>query len=97
MNRKAVVDALNLTGSVASITGVSVLWLNQALPRLNVVRAIPVCAVAGLLTIAVVSATWLGLEWGYKALGSAASTAGRALYWSLAGAMAVFLAQLLYS
>jgi hypothetical protein len=44
-------DVVNIGGSVASITGISLLWLNQLTPSINLLKTIPFIIVAVLFTI----------------------------------------------
>jgi hypothetical protein len=46
MDRTKVKDLLNLAGSLASITGVSWLWLKDLAPQVKLALAIPVYLVA---------------------------------------------------
>ncbi len=57
--------AVNLAGSIASITGVSLLWLQSVSPKLNILVAVPILAVAGLLVIGLLALAWVIFKIGY--------------------------------
>ena len=82
----AIKETINLAGSIASITGVSLLWVKGLVPLTNVVIAVPVFFVASLLVVGLLSSAWLGFAKGYSKFVDAGCIA-KVAYSSLAGAV----------
>lgn len=66
MDRSKLKELVQLAGSVASITGVTLLWLTTVAPTAKLGVAIPVYTVASLLGIGVIALAWLLFVFGYK-------------------------------
>ena len=82
----AIKETINLAGSIASITGVSLLWVKGLAPLTNVVIAVPVFFVASLLVVGLLTSAWLGFAKGYSEFVDAGWIA-KVAYSSLAGAV----------
>ena len=96
MKEGRIKETIGLAGSVASITGVSLLWFQSLSPTVNLLIAVPVLAIAGLLVIGLLALAWILFRVGYiysdtlskdTSLNSAANIA----YSGLVGAGLMFL------
>jgi hypothetical protein len=47
-------ESVNLVGSVASITGISLLWLKNLVPNSNLAIGIPIYAIASLFSLGII-------------------------------------------
>ncbi len=98
MDRTQLKDSVNLAGSVASITGISLLWLKNLAPQSSLAFAVPIYLVASVLGVGVVALAFLVFNFGYNLfLGGFAiprekpSTAGKLAYTGLAGGLSLIL------
>jgi hypothetical protein len=65
MKLEGIREAVNLGGSIASITGVSLLWLQTFFPKVNLLVGAPVVGIAGLFSIGLLSLSWVLFRFGY--------------------------------
>ena len=65
MKEGRIKEAIGLAGSIASITGVSLLWFQSLSPTVNLLIAVPVLAIAGLLVIGLLALAWIFFRVGY--------------------------------
>ncbi|MFZ1005748.1 MAG: hypothetical protein WAN65_02850 [Candidatus Sulfotelmatobacter sp.] len=98
MDRAKLREAVSLAGSIASITGVSLLWLKDIVPQARLVLALPFYLVASLIAMGVVAVAYLLCNVGYKFLivGYAIppiepSLAGKLAYAGLVGGLMLLL------
>lgn len=61
-------EPVSLAGSVASITGISLLWLKELAPQSSLAFAVPIYLVASLLAIGIVAFAYLIFQLFYGAL-----------------------------
>lgn len=91
-------EAINVGGSIASISGVSLLWLRTLAPgaQLHNLVAGSIASLAGtLLPIGVFVITLELLTAGARWLIASATPRQRTIYWSLASAIAIVASSLL--
>jgi hypothetical protein len=96
MNNGRIKEAVTVAGSIASITGVSLLWLQALSTRVNFLIAVPVLAIAGLLGIGLLALAWVIFKVGYiysdeLSKDSSLDPAVKIAYSGLAGASLLFL------
>jgi len=98
MQRTTLKEAINLAGSVASITGVSLLWLKNLNGQVNLAVAIPFYIVASLLAVGFLSFEYVVLDFGYGLISdryalprTEVSTASRLAYMGLAGGVGLLI------
>ncbi len=90
--------AINLAGSMASITGISLVWLKTTSPGSNLAMAVPVFLIASLFAVGMIAIAYLIFKWGYKAFAEDAEVAGKIAYVSVAlGSLLIVLALALCS
>lgn len=87
-------DAVNLGGSVASITGISLLWLNQLTPSVNLLALTPIVVIAALLSVGCVTLAVYLLRSGYQSFVQSATFSMKVVYWCFAGAAMIFFVSL---
>lgn len=73
-------DIITLAGSIASITGVSLLWLKELLPSANIVLGVPTLAVASILVVALASTAYLLFRTGYSKIAGDRGGAVKLIY-----------------
>jgi hypothetical protein len=97
MKTRKFYNNVNLAGSIASITGVSLLWLQSVSPKLNILVAVPILAVAGLFVIGLLALAWAIFKIGYFymveifAANSRLETTVKIAYSCIAGALLLSL------
>lgn len=98
MDRSKAREAVHLAGSIASITGVSLLWLKDIAPQTKLWIAVPMYLLASLFSMGVISLAWIFFDFGHKFfLGGFAipriepSLAGKLAYTGLVGGLLLFL------
>jgi hypothetical protein len=57
-------DAVNFAGSLASLTGISLVWLKISWPNALLARAVPIFLIASLFAIGIVTGAYLLFMWG---------------------------------
>ena len=89
-NRNRLKEAVNLAGSVASLTGISLLWLKDMAPTATLAAAVPAYFLASLLSIGIFALAYVLFSVGYnKTL--RLSLAVRVAYVGLVGFVLLFL------
>jgi len=58
-------QSINVAGSLASLTGISLLWLKSTAPNGNLAVAVPVYLIASMFTVGVIAVAWLLGRGGY--------------------------------
>jgi hypothetical protein len=95
-------ETANLGGNVASITGISLLWLQSLYPKVNVLITVPILAIAALLVIGLSALAWFLFTLGYQRFAIPSSTrsgniAAKIVYSGLAGSTLLLLLFMLLS
>jgi|GEM_PF-3401134 hypothetical protein len=96
MKEGRIKETIGLAGSVASITGVSLLWFQSFSPSVNLLVAVPILAIAGLLVIGLLAFAWLTFRVGYIyadtiSKDTSLNTAVNIAYFGLVGAALMLL------
>ena len=97
MKRTDAKEVLNIAGSIASLTGISLLWLKNLAPQAKLAIAIPVYFVASLIAVGCVALVFLIVTAIYRILFRSAITeppstpnmAGQIAYWGIVGGVAL--------
>jgi hypothetical protein len=89
-------ETANIGGNIASITGISLLWLQSFYPAVNVLIAIPILVIVALLAIGLSALTWFFFTLGYQRFAIPSSTrsgnvAAQIAYAGLAGSALLVL------
>jgi hypothetical protein len=74
VKRINVKEAANIGGNIASITGISLLWMQSLSGQVNVLIAAPILVIAALFTIGLSALAWFFLTLGYQRLAVPSST-----------------------
>lgn len=85
-----VLELVNFVGSIASITGISLLWLQSSSGR-NVLFATPVVTIAALLVVGLTALCWVIFSVGYSLFAQSPSVAVKISYSCLAAALLLLL------
>jgi hypothetical protein len=98
MNLTRIKEAINVAGSVASLTGISLLWLKSIAPQTKLAFAVPVYLIISMLSIGLMASAWLLFKFFYAVFfsggtvfDSEASLAGQIAYTGLAGGILLIL------
>jgi len=91
MRKPHVIELVNLAGSVASITGISLLWLQSLSSGSSVLFAAPVLTIAALLVVGLTALCWVVFSAGYSLFAQSPSAAVKVTYSCLAAALLLFL------
>jgi hypothetical protein len=83
-------EAINIGGNIASITAISLLWLQTLSGKVDILIAAPILVIAALLAIGLSALGWFLLTLGYQRFAMPSSTrsgnaAARIAYAGLAG------------
>jgi hypothetical protein len=88
------IDFIHLVGSIASITGVSLLWIKDSLrvPSTSFLLAIPVLSVATLLSLGLASLAYMLVKTGYDKFVRSSDPGWKVtyLFFSIAAAFLVY-------
>lgn len=74
MKRINIKEAVNIAGNIASITGISLFWMQSLSGKVNVLFAAPILAIAALFTIGSSALAWFFWTLGYQRLAVPSST-----------------------
>jgi hypothetical protein len=98
MQKTKLKEVINVAGSVASITGVSLLWLKNLNVHANLAIVIPFYIVASLLALGLLSLEYVLLDFGYGLISDRYAipptdvpVAGKLAYIGLVGGLALFI------
>ena len=90
-HRIGIVDVVNIAGSVASLTGISLLWLKDRVPSAKLFAVIPVVAIVVALSLGLVSLAFVLIRYGYRKLVATRDAAIKLMCLCLSVAVALFL------
>jgi hypothetical protein len=90
-HRFGIVDLVNLTGSIASITGISLLWLKDSVPTQRLLSLIPIVAIDAALSLGLLASAFVGIRFGYRCLPGKADFAVKLAYFGLTIAVVLLL------
>jgi hypothetical protein len=91
MSIEKIKDTISLAGSVASITGISLLWLKGFYSSINLLVAVPAFAIASLVAVGCAAVSFLLFSQGYTMLAQSRHFIGKLIYVCFAGAIAILL------
>ena len=74
MRRINIKEAMNIGGNTASITGISLLWLQTLSGKVDILIAAPILVIAALFTIGLSALGWFLLTLGYQRFAMPSST-----------------------
>jgi hypothetical protein len=88
--RFGAIDVINVAGSIASITGISLLWLKGSMPPAALIAAIPVVAIAVTLSLGLFALAFVIIRYGYYEFVATRDMAWKFTYVCLTIAVALF-------
>ena len=86
-----IVDVVNIAGSVASITGISLLWMKEKIHAANLLFSVPVVASAAFLSLGLVATAFVAIRFYYFEFFASRDNAIKVMYFGFSAGVTLIL------
>lgn len=91
INFPAIRESINIAGSIASLTGISLVWLRGIAPTGDLAIAVPAFFIASLFAIGTITLAYTTFWWGFREFVSRASLPAKVMYCCFASGLLLML------